>query len=191
MDRLFPLPDDSYDISHVSGNAPDDVKRIIAYPSVFVFSINGEPERGTGYSDEVAKRLVVSEVTLVKSSEEPSKDVGRVVCDLEVTPDMVNRASTIHGGCSAYLVDICSSLALITLSLINGGFANHVSQSINMVYHSPAAVGDQLRIVSTTMTMGSRTASARTEIWNTTHHRLVASGVHIKMQPSAAPSPKL
>ncbi|KAK1222445.1 hypothetical protein PQX77_014714 [Marasmius sp. AFHP31] len=86
MDRLFPPPDDSYDISHVSGNAPDDVKRIIAYPSVFLFSINGQPERGTGYSDEVAKRLVVPEVTVVESSEEPSKDVGRVVCELEVTP---------------------------------------------------------------------------------------------------------
>ncbi|KAJ7617938.1 hypothetical protein FB45DRAFT_872385 [Roridomyces roridus] len=32
--------------------------------------------------------------------------------------------------------------------------------------------------------------SARTEIWNKTQHRLVASGVHIKMQPSA-PAAKL
>ncbi|KAJ8088916.1 hypothetical protein PM082_014162 [Marasmius tenuissimus] len=181
----------SYDISHVSGNVPDNVKRTIAHPSVFVFPIDGEPEKGTGHSDAIVKRMVVTEVSVLKSSEEPSKDVGRVVCELEVAKDMVNRASNLHGGCSAYLVDICSSLALIALSMVKGGFVNHVSQSINMVYHSPAAVGDKLRIVSTTMTMGSRTVSARTEIWNATHHRLVVSGVHIKMQPSDAPSSKL
>ncbi|KAL0068049.1 hypothetical protein AAF712_004952 [Marasmius tenuissimus] len=131
----------SYDISHVSGNVPDNVKRTIAHPSVFVFPIDGEPEKGTGHSDAIVKRMVVTEVSVLKSSEEPSKDVGRVVCELEVAKDMVNRASNLHGGCSAYLVDICSSLALIALSMVKGGFVNHVSQSINMVYHSPAARG--------------------------------------------------
>ena len=83
---LIATPDDSYDISHVSGNVPDDVKRVIAYPAVFVFSIDGEPGRGSGYSDDVAKRLVVTEVSVLGSIEEPSKDIGRVVCELEVTP---------------------------------------------------------------------------------------------------------
>ncbi|KAJ7839312.1 hypothetical protein B0H13DRAFT_1454238, partial [Mycena leptocephala] len=49
--------------------------------------------------------------------------------------------------------------------------------------HSPATVGETLRIVNTTMTVGARALSARTEIWNATKHRLVASGVHIKMKP--------
>lgn len=63
--------------------------------------------------------------------------------------------------------------------------------------------GDQLRIVSTTLTLGARILSARTEvrkklenwipdfdslplsqIWSLVHHRLVASGTHMKMQPS-------
>ncbi|KAG7090631.1 hypothetical protein E1B28_009733 [Marasmius oreades] len=176
--------DETLDISHVSGNAPDIIKRVAAYPSVSMFAIDGDHEKGTGYSDEIVKRMVVTEVSIVSHPEEPSKKVGRVVCEMEVHDDMVNRTRTIHGGCSAYLVDICSSIALTALALSNGRSVDHVSQSLNMVYHSPATVGDKLRIVNTTMTMGSRTMSVRTEIWNATRHRLVASGVHIKMQPS-------
>src|ERR1700761_1357756 len=64
--------------------------------------------------------------------------------------------------------------------------------------------GDKLRIVNTSIAIGARALSARAEacsnipllllsltyeaeqIWNVTKHRLVASGVHIKMQPSPA-----
>ncbi|KAF9261912.1 hypothetical protein L218DRAFT_960866 [Marasmius fiardii PR-910] len=184
---VSPVSDD-LDISHVFGNAPDEIKRIIAYPTISMLPIDGQYENGTGYSDEVAKRIVVTEVSILSHPEEPSKSIGRVVCELKVHEDMINRSRTVHGGCSAYLVDVCSSLALTALALANVGTVDHVSQSLNMVYHSPAAVGDKLRVVNTTMTMGSRAMSARTEIWNETHHRLVASGVHIKMQPSG---PKL
>ncbi|KAK0491594.1 hypothetical protein IW261DRAFT_1438465 [Armillaria novae-zelandiae] len=99
---------------------------------------------------------------------------------------MVNGAMTIHGGCSAYLVDICSTLAIIVYTLSSGRPVNTVSQSINMTYHSPAGLGEELRIVSTTMTIGSKTLIARTEIWSDTTKRLVASGVHSKMEPSQA-----
>jgi len=59
-----------------------------------------------------------------------------------------------------------------------------VSQALNVVFHSPAAIGDKLRIVNTTITVGGRAMSARCEIWNETHHRQVATGLHIKMLPS-------
>ncbi|EEB92078.1 hypothetical protein MPER_09466, partial [Moniliophthora perniciosa FA553] len=49
--------------------------------------------------------------------------------------------------------------------------------------------GEKLRIVSTTMTLGSRTMTARTEIWNATKHRLCVSGTQIKM--SLSPQAKL
>jgi acyl-coenzyme A thioesterase 13 len=52
--------------------------------------------------------------------------------------------------------------------------------------------GSKLRIVSSTLTLGARSMSARTEIWDATHQRLVASGVHVKMDASAAkPQSKL
>ncbi|THG97003.1 hypothetical protein EW026_g4925 [Hermanssonia centrifuga] len=48
--------------------------------------------------------------------------------------------------------------------------------------------GCRLKIVNTTMALGGRVMTARAEIYDITHNRLVASGVHIKMPPSA---PKL
>ena len=81
--------------------------------------------------------------------------------------------------------------------------------------------GDRIRLVNTTLTVGSRVESMQTEasiyfifilspsfddqlptplfffsladikIWNVTHHRLVASGVHIKMRPSQPPKAAL
>ncbi|KAK1222446.1 hypothetical protein PQX77_014715 [Marasmius sp. AFHP31] len=139
--RFPPRDAHSYDISHVSGNAPDAVKRTIAYASIFINPINREPTGGTRFEVEIVKRLVVSEASVLKGSEEPSKDVGRVVYGLEVNPDMTNRvAGTLHAGCGAYLVDICSSLVIFAFSLAKGGFTNYISQSINVAYHSPAAV---------------------------------------------------
>lgn len=64
--------------------------------------------------------------------------------------------------------------------------------------------GDELRIVSTSLTIGGRAMSARSEvrillvafqnliilrkqIWNKTRNRLVSSGVHVKMESSVSP----
>ncbi|KAJ7938176.1 HotDog domain-containing protein, partial [Mycena leptocephala] len=126
-------------------------------------------------------------------SEESLKKEARLVCEIVVTEDCLNGAGNIHGGCSAFLIDMwvifksyevqCSSMCFMAFQR-----GMHVSQSLNIVYHSPATLGEKLRIVNNTMTVGSRVMSARTEIWNATQHRLVASGVHVKMRPSG---PKL
>jgi len=111
---------------------------------------------------------------------------GRVVVELTVNGDMVNAADNMHGGCTAYLVDICTTMALSAFQLSSGmdGIGMNVSQTLNIIYHSPAALGEKLRIVNTTLTVGGRTMSMRSDIWNETRHRLVATGIHIKMQPS-------
>lgn len=130
-------------------------------------------------------------MSIVKKAEEPTKEEGRVVCSLVVTEDMLNGSGTMHGGCAAFLIDYCSSLVDTAYSVtVSGKPIFSVSQALNVVYHSPAVLGDKLRIVNTTITTGARASSARTEIWNETHRRLVASGIHVKMQPSA-PKTKL
>jgi len=68
-----------------------------------------------------------------------------------------------------------------------GDIRPSVSQALNIIYHSPAAIGDRIRIVNTTLTVGSRVESVRTEIWNVAHHRLVASAVLVKMPASGPP----
>ncbi|PBK63426.1 uncharacterized protein ARMOST_05952 [Armillaria ostoyae] len=175
----------SEDVSSIAGNVSDEIKRIVGFP-MRIFRMTTDEGEPTGFGATFTSGMTVSEVSMVPKAEEPTKQEGRVVCKLVVTEDMINGAMTIHGGCSAYLVDICSTLAIIAYTLASGRPVNTVSQSINMMYHSPAGLGEELRIVNTTMTIGSKTLIARTEIWSDTTKRLVASGVHSKMEPSRA-----
>ncbi|KAJ3506836.1 hypothetical protein NLJ89_g6644 [Agrocybe chaxingu] len=117
--------------------------------------------------------------------EDEKKKEAKLVVEVDVTEDMLNGGGSIHGGCSAFLVDLCTAIALSALSLeTKGELYPCISQSINLIYHSPAGLGDKLRLFNTTLTLGARVHSARTEIWNVTHHRLVVSGTHIIMVPS-------
>ncbi|KAF8076883.1 HotDog domain-containing protein [Lyophyllum atratum] len=177
---------EDFDVSKIAGNASDDVKSAVADTSFYyAYAHTLDGVTGPIFGESIMKRVVVTEVSVEKKAEESKKLEGRVVCELTVEDDMVNGGGNIHGGCSAFLIDMCSTMALIALGMTNTGEVNgSVSQSLNVVYHSPAGLGDRLRLVNTTMTLGGRAQSARTEIWNVTHHRLVSSGVHIKMQPS-------
>ena len=83
---------------------------------------------------------------------------------------------------AAALLFRCSTLADIALCLHTTGKPGwNVSQSISTIYHSPAVLyvpypteallffwqlrrGDELRIVNTTLTVGSRAVSCRTEV---------------------------
>ncbi|KAF4601438.1 hypothetical protein EYR38_006091 [Pleurotus pulmonarius] len=145
-----------------------------------------------GFGTGIADRLVVTDVSIIQNSAEPLRADARVVCELEVTEDMANIAGNMHGGCSIYLVDSCSTLPLSAWLAAQPDRKNDsgVSQSINTVFHAPAPVGTKLRIISTsTMTEGAIFAS-RCQIWDVINHRLIASGVHLKMIASQ-PKPKL
>ncbi|KAJ7147375.1 HotDog domain-containing protein [Mycena filopes] len=161
-----------------SGNIAPGMKDALTHlPDLFGMRQAKRP----GFGNSIISALVVTEASVLPKAEEPLKEEGRVVCEITVTEDMLNGGGNIHGGCSAFLIDVCSTLSLMVYKP-----GMHVSQSLNIVYHSPATLGEKLRIVNTSMTIGARAMSARTEIWNDTKHRLVASGVHIKMQPSEA-----
>jgi len=173
-------PPPSDDISQIAGNASDDIKRLVGHD----FFQKHKGVRSPVFGESIQERMKVVEISLNRKAEEEKKLEARVVVELDVTEDMLNGGGNIHGGCSAYLVDMCSTLALVSLNLENSGDIGTVSQSLNIIYHSPAQLADKLRIVNTTLTIGARAHSARTEIWNATHHRLVVSGTHIKMVPS-------
>ncbi|KAF7368631.1 4HBT domain-containing protein [Mycena venus] len=160
----------------ISGNLnPETLKYFSDIPHFF--GVNRK-----GFGDSIIRRLVVTHASVDQKAEEPLKQEGRIVCELIVTEDMLNGGGNVHGGCSAFLIDVCSTFSILALQ----PGRPTVSQSLNIVYHSPATLGETLRIVNTTIAVGARAISARTEIWNATKHRLVASGVHIKMEPSEA-----
>ncbi|KAL4256758.1 Thioesterase domain-containing protein [Pleurotus pulmonarius] len=173
-------------IAAVPGSAPDRSKEV-TLKLLEIFKVGG-----VGFGTGIADRLVVTDVSIIQNSAEPLRADARVVCELEVTEDMANIAGNMHGGCSIYLVDSCSTLPLSAWLAAQPDRKNDsgVSQSINTVFHAPAPVGTKLRIISTsTMTEGAIFAS-RCQIWDVINHRLIASGVHLKMIASQ-PKPKL
>ncbi|KZV64571.1 Thioesterase/thiol ester dehydrase-isomerase [Peniophora sp. CONT] len=133
------------------------------------------------FAQSVVRRMSITEVSLVSKSEAPSRTESRVVCELPVASDMANAGHIMHGGCTGYLVDVCSTLAL---AAAGASAYSNVTQSLNVVYHAPAPVGHRIRVINWSVAVGSRIMSARTEIWDIDDERLVATGTHIKMKPS-------
>ncbi|KAI8982951.1 hypothetical protein BD414DRAFT_419242 [Trametes punicea] len=144
--------------------------------------------RGRGqYAQATGSRLEMTEVEVYERQEDGRTQV-RMTFEIDMGEDMLNSAGNMHGGCTMFLIDVCSSIALVALGIAIGRYANFVSQAITTVFHAPATLGSRLRIVNNTVSFGVRTVSARTEIWDMTNKRLVATGIHNQMQPS---TPKL
>ncbi|KAE9406693.1 hypothetical protein BT96DRAFT_1014654 [Gymnopus androsaceus JB14] len=171
-----------YSHTPIGGSASADVKELL---DNVVHTPTRNPEQKL-FASTIMESMVLTSVSIGSMEEESVRQQGKVVLKLVVNEDMLNLANTVHGGCIAYIVDFCSSLALLALGATHGDRILSVSQALNVVFHSPAALGETLRIVNMSVSAGGRATTARTEIWNDTHHRLVASGVHIKMQPSSA-----
>ncbi|KAN0097148.1 HotDog domain containing protein [Tylopilus felleus] len=169
------------DASTIPGNASQSLKQSL----VDLISVEAKlnKARGTrGFEPQIASRIEWTDISILPKPDEPLKLEGRVVGEITVQEDMLNGRGTIHGACSALLIDNCSSMPIALLNLATTGTGDlGVSQSLNILYHAPAVPNDRLRIISTTIALGSRVLSARCEIWNVTEHRLVASGVHTKM----------
>ncbi|KAK0207089.1 hypothetical protein DFS33DRAFT_643571 [Desarmillaria ectypa] len=168
----------------VTGNAPDDVKQCLR-----AFLAVGQTK---GFAHQILSRLSISHVSLDPSPEQRTRDQSKVICSFTVTEDMLGATlGSLHGGCSAFMIDTCSSLGLVAYVLYKTASCDWdkiytTSQTLDVVHHSPALLGDKLKIVNTSMSVGARTMSVRTEIWNTTRQCLVASGVHLKRFPSSS-----
>ncbi|KAI1786935.1 HotDog domain-containing protein [Ganoderma leucocontextum] len=139
------------------------------------------------FAKTTGSRLELSEVSAYERPED-GKMHAEVVFEIDMDEDMLNAGGNLHGGCTMFLIDVCSSIALLALGIARDARVELVSQAITTVFHAPATVGTRLRIVNKTTSFGARTVSGRTEIWDTTNRRLVATGIHNQMAPS---QPKL
>ncbi|KIJ11137.1 hypothetical protein PAXINDRAFT_171928 [Paxillus involutus ATCC 200175] len=154
------------DAAAIGGNASKELKQSLL--DLVTAAAKSVKVRGIrGFEPEIASRLEWTEISVLRKAEEREKLEGRVGFETTVEDDN------------------CSIMPIALLRLATTGKADlGVSQSINILFHAPAMAGDRLRIVGTTISLGSRTLSSRCEIWNATHHRLVASGVHTGMSAS-------
>ncbi|KAL0950333.1 hypothetical protein HGRIS_010304 [Hohenbuehelia grisea] len=168
-------------VALITGNASTAAKEVtLKYLQVFT----GD---GNGFCSDLSERVKVAEVSILVNPEESSKREARVVCELMVEEEMLNQAGNLHGGCSVFLVDQCSTLPIAALMVETGAPTNDsgVSQSINTVFHAPAPLGTNLRIVTTSVITDSAMLCSRAQIWDADRHKLLVSGVHMKMIASA------
>ncbi|KAJ4479363.1 hypothetical protein J3R30DRAFT_3702614 [Lentinula aciculospora] len=181
----------SDDISHISGNASDKIKHFLADRRKLFTASGLNPKLETTFGDPVVAALKLSEISIYQNPLEPLSLEAKVVCTTSITQGMVNGHGTLHGGCSALLIDFCSSLATIALQMHSAGFPGlGFSETIHVVFHAPAVLGEELRVVNTCTSAGEIVQSARTEIWSSTHHRLVVSGVHVTVAPQKPKQPR-
>ncbi|KAI1786933.1 hypothetical protein LXA43DRAFT_897029 [Ganoderma leucocontextum] len=165
------------------GDVPPSIQRQIVEFSDFHL-------KDVDFARTTGQRLALKEAAVFKRAED-AKLQSRLVYEVTVAQDMTNRQDTLHGGCTAFLVDVCSSVGLAFLAMVQGRPSDFVSQTIITTYHAPAPLGATLNVVSTTTSFSARTVASRVEVWDVTHHRLCVSGVHNKMAPKLpTPTPK-
>lgn len=92
------------DVSTIAGNASDDIKTFLGDASNLFGNRTDFP--GPIFGEAIQKRLRVTEVSVNKKAEEPKKLEGRVVLETVIEEDMLNGGGKIHGGCSAFLIDM-------------------------------------------------------------------------------------
>lgn len=72
------------DIVHITGNASDEIKRLLAKPSAFFTNLPPPDTHGLIFGQSITERLVVTGVSVHSKTEEPEKLEGRVVCEITV-----------------------------------------------------------------------------------------------------------
>ncbi|KZT22914.1 hypothetical protein NEOLEDRAFT_614749 [Neolentinus lepideus HHB14362 ss-1] len=169
------------DTSRIGGNAPEFVKQL---------NNNTFGAYGLGDKDCIAY-TVGKDVRFVEVNVEPRSDRGgrmeaMTVAEVDVTKKMLNGAGMLHGGCLAYLIDMCCATPSVVLGLIRKINGVGVTQAMNILYHSPAPSGTRLRIISTSITLGGRCMTSRCEVIDHRTGRLIASAFLNKMQPNVA-----
>ncbi|KAN0097144.1 hypothetical protein V8E55_001590 [Tylopilus felleus] len=69
----------------------------------------------------------------------------------------------------------------VTQDMLNVAGKLHGACTVHLV-----DMGDRLRLINTSTTVGARVWSSRIEIWDVTHHWLVASATQVKMEASSS-----
>ena len=118
------------------------------------------------------------------STPNPAQDFnlepGRCVCVFPVTPRVQNRYGTLHGGCVATLVDVVSTVALLTVSPDPG-----VSVNIGCNYVTPCPCGTDVEVDARVTKVGRTLAFMDVTLRTAVGGKTVATGTHCKFLPNS------
>ncbi|KAJ6579475.1 hypothetical protein DFH09DRAFT_1445518 [Mycena vulgaris] len=127
-------------VSDIRGNTSDKEK---------LFAVKGFLEFAASegsYCRNLAQRLKIVEVNIADVA---SECTCVIVHEIEVTRDMCNYWSVLHGACSSFIADSCCASSLYTLGARMGIDARGFTKSMEVVWFNPAPIGTSLQVVST------------------------------------------
>lgn len=139
-----------------------------------------------GFAMPIFSRLQVTEARVVDNADIQGRKEGRLVLEIEVARDMCNPHGVMHGGCASTLIDFCTSFVRSFVQTEGKLVVKvvPVSLALNVTFHSPAVRGAKLRIICSTVAVGARIITTKSEIYDVTNGRIIASGVHLKAVPT-------
>ncbi|KAF2072688.1 hypothetical protein CYY_005994 [Polysphondylium violaceum] len=105
-------------------------------------------------------------------------EIGKLVCSMIVTPDICNIYSTLHGGAMATVVDVISSLAVLSMNK-DATFKPSVSVEISVNYASAAKMNSKVYIYSSCYKEGKNLAFTETVLKNE-KDEVICKGSHTK-----------
>uniref|UniRef100_A0A3Q4BTV6 Acyl-coenzyme A thioesterase 13 n=1 Tax=Mola mola TaxID=94237 RepID=A0A3Q4BTV6_MOLML len=105
-----------------------------------------------------------------------SASPGKVVCEMRVEEEHTNRGGTLHGGCTATLVDVISTMAIMYSERGAAG----VSVDMNITYMNAAKVGEDVLITAQVLKQGRTLAFASVDLTDKVTGKLIAQGRHTK-----------
>eukprot|EP01138_Halocafeteria_seosinensis_P007195 gb/GECG01007358.1/.p1 GENE.gb/GECG01007358.1/~~gb/GECG01007358.1/.p1 ORF type:complete len:202 (+),score=24.50 gb/GECG01007358.1/:1-606(+) len=101
---------------------------------------------------------------------------GWVRCEMEATESVLNSYGTIHGGALSTIVDISSTIALMTKDVMKAG----VSVELNVSFASAAKAGEQIVIEAWVLKMGRKLGFTQVDVRRKSDGQLIVSGRHTK-----------
>ncbi|CAD6195279.1 unnamed protein product [Caenorhabditis auriculariae] len=104
---------------------------------------------------------------------------GRLKVELEVREEMTNPFGTLHGGCTATLIDVFTTGALLCTERGAPG----VSVDLHVSYMAAAKAGEILVLDSVVAKQGKSMAFTKADVYRKSDNVLVATGLHTKAFP--------
>lgn len=102
---------------------------------------------------------------------------GKCVAELKVEEEHQNTGGTLHGGMTATMVDIVSTLALMTNEK---NPSPGVSVDLHVSYLKAAKLGEEILVEASTVKAGRNLAFLHVDIKNKATGDLIATGSHTK-----------
>ncbi|CAD5211290.1 unnamed protein product [Bursaphelenchus okinawaensis] len=110
-----------------------------------------------------------------------SAEPNNLKVEFTVTEDLTNGWKTLHGGCTATLVDMITTMVLYTTDdeKVHPG----VSVDMALSYYGPAQLGDKVIIDATIIRKGRTLAYTKADLYLKDSLKPVAFGTHTKAFP--------